>query len=78
MLADKHHRKVRITGSWNQLFLLEMNSIYSTNAIAFFLFYANYIARLYLLSIELFSKQYTIFRQHKNYRKAGDFQANFL
>jgi len=55
-----------------------MNSIYSTNAIAFFLFYANYIARLYLLSIELFSKQYTIFRQHKNYRKAGDFQANFL
>jgi len=34
-LADKHHRKVRI--SWNELFL-EINNIYSTNAFAFVLF----------------------------------------
>ena len=37
-LADKHHRKVRI--SWNELFL-EINNIYSTNAFAFDLFCAN-------------------------------------
>jgi len=38
-LAHKHLRKVR--SNWNQLFLLEMNNIYSTNALAFVLFYAN-------------------------------------
>ena len=57
-LADKHHRNVRI--SWNELFL-EINNIYSTNA--FVLFCANWIACLYFISSELFSKQNTIFRK---------------
>jgi len=57
-LADKHHRNVRI--SWNELFL-EINNIYSTNA--FVLFCANWIACLYFISSELFSKQNAIFRK---------------
>ena len=47
-------------------------------AFAFALFWANYIARLYVIGTELFKKQNTIFRQRKNYRKGGDFQAKFL
>jgi len=59
-LADKHHRKVRM--SWNELFL-EINNIYSTNAFVFVLFCANQIARLFFIIWELFSKQNTIFRK---------------
>jgi len=36
------------------------------------------MARLYLISTELFSEENTIFRQCKNYRKGGNFQATFL
>jgi len=60
-LADKHHRDVRI--SWNELFFLEINNIYSTNAFVFVWYCANWIARLHFNSSELFSKQNTIFRK---------------
>ena len=40
-----------------------INNIYSTNAFKFILFCANWIARLYFISSELFSKQNSIFRK---------------
>jgi len=55
---------------------LEMNNIYSTNAFAFVVFCANWIARLHFISSELFSKQNTIFR--KIIERGGDFQAKCL
>jgi len=73
-LADKHQRKVRI--NWKQLFL-EMNNIYSSNALAFVLFVRFVLTRLPVytsLALKLFSKQNNIFRQRKNSRQGAIFK----
>ena len=56
-LADKHHRKVRI--SWNELFLeiKEINNIYSTNAFAFVLFCATRLPVYISLAMNYFQNK---------------------
>ena len=74
-LADKHHRKVRI--SWNELFLeiKEINNIYSTNAFAFVLLCATRLPVYISLAMNYFQNKILF---SEKLLEGGDFQAKCL
>jgi len=71
-LADKYHRKVRI--SWNQLFFLEMNYSYSTNAFDSLCFVLTSLPVYILLALNYFQNKILFSHNAKIIRRGAIFK----